>query len=62
MSSDELSLAEDSQDELLSNANDDTPQNGEAEDTMGDLFGDDSDQEPAPYVKRLTCSEPSNIF
>jgi hypothetical protein len=43
MSSDELSLAEDSQDEVLSVA-DDAPQNGEPVDDMDDLFGDDDSE------------------
>jgi hypothetical protein len=48
MSSEELSLAEDSQDEVLSVA-DDISQTGEVVDDMDDLFGDndsESDQQP----------------
>lgn len=49
-SPDDLSLADDSQDEVLSEVNDDaTPQNGEGENAMEDLFGDEeSDQDDAP--------------
>ena len=47
----DLSLAEDSQDEVLSEANDASPQNEEDGDNMGDLFGDEeSDQDARPSV------------
>ena len=46
MSSDEdLSLADDSEDELLSNANDNVSQND-----MDDLFGDDAGDEDRPAL------------
>ena len=56
MSSDELSLADDSQDELLSNANADL-----AED-MDDLFGDnDSDQEQQVFVFLIQLNPPYRL-
>ena len=54
MSSDELSLADDSQDDALSDAPDNLSQNGDAVEDMDDLFGDNpSDQEEPLFVTSI---------
>jgi hypothetical protein len=66
MSSDELSPAEDSQDEVLSIADDDISQNGgqngEAGDNLDDLFGDDgSEQDQEPLVLTMSIKTRADL-
>jgi hypothetical protein len=55
MSSDDLSVADESEDELLSNADDNLSQND-----MDDLFGDAGSDQEKPALVLVSCSATSS--